>query len=675
MKEVLGIFAAIAAVAGIAAAVSKDDDKKEAEQRQREQELELEERRLTVEAAQRKHIQQMEQQRMQMEWEKRNYQMKLANAPKKPVYKTVASLQCPLCMGHREVNEAAGEVHCPYCGANEQLEIDHYEIDQVAFQKQLQEEEQQRAAQEKLRQRNERFNTALMIVAVIMVITFLILLFSPIVGIAFFTPPFLLFCFLLYKRYPENGGKVWNAIKFPLTCIFVFPLPLTALFMGSAKMEERCSKKARIGMSIGAWAMYAALIFTLGGLYVKGFRNAVHSDPPLTNVSTQEQTAERTTKATTAKTTAKPTTTTQAKARVEIPSKDKKQMGYFDSKTNAKIQIGSAEVEIPNNWIEQEEYSTEKNHTFFDNTDFFELGELAVYYITLDKHYTENVFRQEKTGLLDSALSLFDYEQENFLQKEININQHNGIYGAIIGNIKDTDIQYPLNCYFSLLFDEASKQVIFISLLEFHDDDSTYFNDYSKIVQSVRFASDEAETSASDKPETIAADTTAETEFTIESTTDAETDTTPEIYPQKDAFRAAVVAITNSLATDVFTNDGSRHDVSKYHSFSDTSAFYMSVLSQGTWTEKNNNTWHVDGLRLQPDGYDVVFNTPINFYTIAKVSLDVTFDGSNYIISNISGIYAIPGKEDIGTNLSYLNSDSMSKSALTVSANMIASGR
>ena len=58
MKEVLGIFAAIAAVAGIAAAVSKDDDKKEAEQRHREQELELEERRLTVEAAQRKHIQQ-----------------------------------------------------------------------------------------------------------------------------------------------------------------------------------------------------------------------------------------------------------------------------------------------------------------------------------------------------------------------------------------------------------------------------------------------------------------------------------------------------------------------------------------------------------------------------------------------------------------------------------------
>lgn len=669
MKEVLGIFAAIAAVAGIAAAVSKDDDKKDAEQRQREQELELEERRLTVEAAQRKHIQQMEQQRMQMEWEKRNYQMKLANAPKKPVYKTVASLQCPLCMGHREVNESAGEVHCPYCGATEQLEIDHYEIDQVAFQKQLQEEEQQRAAQEKLRQRNERLNTAIMIVAVSMVITFLILLFSPIVGIAFFTPPFLLFCFLLYKRYPENGGKVWNAIKFPLTCIFVFPLPLTALFMGSEKMEERFSKKARIGMSIGAWAIYAALILSLGGLYVKGFRNAVHSDSPPANVSTQEQTTEKTTKATTAKTT---TTTTQSTAKVEIPSKDKKQLEYFNPETNTKLEFGIATLEIPSNWAEQEENSTD-NYRVFSSTD--DEGLLLINKESFEEDYTADDFNKGKKHYLKNLIqSNIEFRSADSLVNTFIVNSHDGIYGAVIGTVKEAD-DIPVEYHVAILFNESEHQIVIIRLMEYHNADSTYFNDYSKIVQSVRFTSDEAETSASDGPETTAVDTTVETESTTESVTEAETEPTPEIYPQEDAFRAAVVAITNSLATDVFTNDGSRHDVSKYHSFSDTSAFYMSVLSQGTWTEKNNNTWHVDGLRLQPDGYDVVYNTPINFDTIAKVSLDVSFDGGNYIISNISGIYAIPGKEDIGTNLSYLNSDSMSKSALTVSANMIASGR
>ena len=146
-------------------------------------------------------------------------------------------------------------------------------------------------------------------------------------------------------------------------------------------------------------------------------------------------------------------------------------------------------------------------------------------------------------------------------------------------------------------------------------------------------------------------------------------------YPQEEAFRAAVVSITNTLASDVFTNDGSQHDTAKYHSYSDTSAFYMSILSKGTWTEKSVNTWHVDNLKLHPDGYDILINVPINVSTEANVCLDVTYDGTNYIISNISGMYAIPGKEDIGTDLSYLNSDNISKPALTISKSMIENDR
>ena len=46
--------------------------------------------------------------------------------------------------------------------------------------------------------------------------------------------------------------------------------------------------------------------------------------------------------------------------------------------------------------------------------------------------------------------------------------------------------------------------------------------------------------------------------------------------------------------------------------------------------------------------YDIKYNNaPINASTIANVSLDVTYDGSYYIISNISGMYAISGKEEI----------------------------
>lgn len=503
MKEVLGIFAAIAAVAGIASAVSKNDEKEEAAQRQREQELELEERRLTVEEAQRKHIQQIEQQRMQMEREKRDYQMKLANAPKKPVYKTVAALQCPLCMGHREVNEAAGEVHCPYCGATEQLEVDHYEIDQAAFQKQLQEAEEQRAAQEALELRNERLNTAIKFVAVIMGVALLILWISPIIGLAFFVPPFLLFCFLLYKRYPEKGGKVWNAVRFPLTCIFVFPLPLTALFMGSEKMEERFSRKARIGMSIGVWAVYAALICVLGGLYVKGFRNAVHSDPPPANVTTEAPSTEKTTKATTVKTTAKTTTTTQAEAKVEIPSKDKKQLEYFNSETNSILEIGSATLEIPNIWIEQEEFKAEDNHLYYDSTDSIQIGQLSVGNYLFESYTSEAVFKNIADdfaeGMFDAMIS--DIQADTQLN-DIIINQNKGIYTAKIGKFKQGE--YLIESHVSFVFDEASQQMVIVCLVELHDADSTYFNDYSKIVQSVRFTSDEAETSASVETETTA---------------------------------------------------------------------------------------------------------------------------------------------------------------------------
>lgn len=42
-------------------------------------------------------------------------------------------------------------------------------------------------------------------------------------------------------------------------------------------------------------------------------------------------------------------------------------------------------------------------------------------------------------------------------------------------------------------------------------------------------------------------------------------------FPVKNAKRAAVVAITNSLASDVFKEDGNTYDVSKFHSYADTS--------------------------------------------------------------------------------------------------------
>ena len=504
MKEVLGIFAAIAAVAGIASVVSKEDEKEEAKQRQREQELELEERRLTVEAAQRKHIQQMEQQRLQMEQEKRDYQMKLANAPKKPVYKTVASLQCPLCMGHREVNEAAGEVHCPYCGATEQLEVDHYEIDQAAFQKQLQEAEQQRAAQEALEQRNERLNTAIKIVACVMGVALLILLISPIVGIAFFVPPFLLFCFLLYKRFPEKGGKVWNVIKFPLTCIFVFPLPLTALFMGSEKMEERFSKKARIGMSIGTWAVYAALICFLGIAYVNGFKNAFHSDHITQYEVAESQPAVQATQERAEENEAAENSTTKANAKTtetstnnKIPSENKKRLNYYDSDTNVALSFDGIQFEIPEMWTEHEADNSENLLCYYDKGEHVEIGKLL--FVCLDTSGKTINERDIAEQIISSSL---DENTQSSYVRNVTIDGQKGVCVSTVGNLPSNNKnKIEVDYHVTIFSNETSQKYIGICLMEYHDADSTYWNDYNEIIKNAKIMKEDTDEAQTTEPE------------------------------------------------------------------------------------------------------------------------------------------------------------------------------
>ena len=105
------------------------------------------------------------------------------------------------------------------------------------------------------------------------------------------------------------------------------------------------------------------------------------------------------------------------------------------------------------------------------------------------------------------------------------------------------------------------------------------------------------------------------------------------VFPQEMALRAAVVAFTNRYADDVFTNDV--EDVEKFHSYADVSGFLMYPEREGTWSAKNETTWHVEKLRLKVDGYDAII----------YVSLDVSFDGENYIVSNLSG--TAPSFDDV----------------------------
>ena len=103
-------------------------------------------------------------------------------------------------------------------------------------------------------------------------------------------------------------------------------------------------------------------------------------------------------------------------------------------------------------------------------------------------------------------------------------------------------------------------------------------------------------------------------------------------FPVENAKRSAVVAITNSYAADVFKADGNTYDVSKFHSYADTSgkveSYFFNVTSWGTWSVKDEKAWHVDSLILKNISG-----------TVVNGSLDVNFDGTNYVLSNITGTY------------------------------------
>ena len=133
------------------------------------------------------------------------------------------------------------------------------------------------------------------------------------------------------------------------------------------------------------------------------------------------------------------------------------------------------------------------------------------------------------------------------------------------------------------------------------------------------------------------------------------------------AFRAAVVALTNSLAYDVFMdNDGNKHDPSKFYTYSNQSGeCALVIVDDGHWKETGKNKWHVDSLILENS----------NGVTI-DATLNVKNKGDNYKISNITGTYAKEGLEEFGTDLAdATDPDLTDDKALTVPKKLISEDR
>ncbi len=138
-------------------------------------------------------------------------------------------------------------------------------------------------------------------------------------------------------------------------------------------------------------------------------------------------------------------------------------------------------------------------------------------------------------------------------------------------------------------------------------------------------------------------------------------------FEKEIAIRAAVVAMTNCFATDVFDKEGS-YDTEKFHTFADLSGYYMSIEQEGQWVGVDESTWRVDGMRLEAsEGLCL------------ELSADVMFDGSNYVVHSVNVAYGSSFDDiDSGDDWSVSNETyepSESLPFLTVSPGLIEEAR
>ena len=146
------------------------------------------------------------------------------------------------------------------------------------------------------------------------------------------------------------------------------------------------------------------------------------------------------------------------------------------------------------------------------------------------------------------------------------------------------------------------------------------------------------------------------------------TDSLKAFLPKETAERVAVVAMTNGQADDVFHADGNTLNPAKFHSYKDISGFYLWAFDTGNWKVVDAQTWHVTDMKFMISGYT----------SCVKASMDITFDGKNYIVSNVDKITAAKKYLD-SSDTSKINVVHLEPSDynlfLTVSPNLVSENR
>ena len=112
-------------------------------------------------------------------------------------------------------------------------------------------------------------------------------------------------------------------------------------------------------------------------------------------------------------------------------------------------------------------------------------------------------------------------------------------------------------------------------------------------------------------------------------------------------------------------SDGNAVDPAKFHSYADTSGFYLDINQKGDYKKIDDRTWHIDKMQLALTEYG----------TVIDANLDVTCDGTNYVVSNVDAFLYRPGYEENGTDIGAAYFSGTEQLFSTVSPEMIEEDR
>lgn len=147
----------------------------------------------------------------------------------------------------------------------------------------------------------------------------------------------------------------------------------------------------------------------------------------------------------------------------------------------------------------------------------------------------------------------------------------------------------------------------------------------------------ESEQATSDSSSSSATTSASPSEATEEPETPAPSLT------EEDARKALVVAVNNSLASDVFASDGNTYDPSLFHSYSAVQTTGVRETDDGEVAQTADGGWSITSLGLVEVDKGVETNRE---YT---ASATIHYDGTNYVVSGLSMTYKTYALKNPGT--------------------------